>query len=150
MAVGQIGRAFVEKSPEPRELPSTFPVTSANSQNQPDTGQRVAAGGTEFCPWTRQRETKMTPKAPTKSLRSISRRKDLREYTYLGCPITKNRSPWCFRMCKPNAAGIGFCGRVAPHSFKSRIQQGIEDFKKSRSETSTLLRNQEPTHDKDI
>lgn len=73
-----------------------------------------------------------------------SNRKDLKNYTYLGCPMTKNRSPWCFRMCRPNADGTGYCGRVAPHSFKSRIQQGIEDFKKNRDEPSRLLRHQEP------
>jgi uncharacterized protein (TIGR00369 family) len=54
----------------------------------------------------------------------------LKQYTYLGCPLTRNRSPWCFRLCIPDAEGHGECGRVAPHGFKSRIQQGIEDFQK--------------------
>ena len=52
--------------------------------------------------------------------------KGLKEYTYLGCPLTRNRTPWCFRLCIPDQAGQGECGRIAPHSFKSRIQMGIE------------------------
>jgi hypothetical protein len=75
--------------------------------------------------------------------------KGLKEYTYLGCPMTNNRSPWCFRMCRPNADGTGLCGRVAPHGFKSRIQQGIEDFKKRQAGSSSLLRYQEPTRGED-
>jgi hypothetical protein len=47
--------------------------------------------------------------------------------------MTKNRSPWCFRMCEPDADGAGSCGRLAPHGFKSRIQLGIEDFKKRQA-----------------
>ena len=73
----------------------------------------------------------------------VKTRKSLKEFTYLGCPMTNNRSPWCFRMCRPNADGTGLCGRVAPHGFKSRIQQGIEDFKKRQADSSTLLRYQE-------
>ena len=55
----------------------------------------------------------------------------LKQYTYLGCPLTNNRSPWCFRLCEPDAKGLGRCGRVAPHGIKSRIQLGIDDYKKS-------------------
>ncbi len=91
----------------------------------------------------------MTSKNPSRGLKRISVRKDFKAYTYLGCPMTKNRSPWCFRMCKPDAAGAGLCGRPAPHAFKSRIQQGIEDFKKKQAESSTLLRHQEPARDSD-
>jgi hypothetical protein len=50
-------------------------------------------------------------------------------YTFLGCPMTKNRSPWCFRLCAPDAASIGRCGRIAPHALRSRIQIGIDEFK---------------------
>jgi uncharacterized protein (TIGR00369 family) len=32
-------------------------------------------------------------------------------------------------LCTPEADGSGKCGRVAPHSFKSRIQRGIADHK---------------------
>lgn len=55
--------------------------------------------------------------------------KELPQYTYLGCPMTKNRSPWCFRMCIPDNKGVGNCGRYAPHFIKSRIQLAIEAYK---------------------
>ncbi|HOP08357.1 MAG TPA: hypothetical protein PLF13_13845 [candidate division Zixibacteria bacterium] len=61
--------------------------------------------------------------------------------------MTKNRSPWCFRMCTPKADGTGLCGRVAPHGFKSRIQQGIEDFKKRQAVSSSPFQSQESTGD---
>jgi len=75
----------------------------------------------------------MAMKAPRKIRKRIRTRKDLRKYTYLGCPLTRNRSPWCFRLCRPDADGTGLCGRVAPHGFKSRIQKSIDDFKKQQS-----------------
>jgi len=91
----------------------------------------------------------MAIKTSLKVCKRVKIRKNLKEYTYRGCPLTKNWTPWCFRMCKPNADGTGFCGRVAPHGFKSRIQQGIEDFKKKQADSSTLLRYQEPTCNKE-
>ena len=91
----------------------------------------------------------MALKASPKGYKRVNIRKALKEHTYLGCPITKNRSPWCFRMCTPNADGSGFCGRVAPHGFKSRIQQGIEDFKKRQANSATLPLSQEPTCSED-
>lgn len=60
-------------------------------------------------------------------------RKGLKEYTYLGCPLTNNNTAWCFRICQPDAQGNGRCGRLAPHSMKSYIQQGIIDFKKKKA-----------------
>lgn len=62
----------------------------------------------------------------------LKTRKGLKDYTYLGCPLTKNASAWCFRLCRPDAAGRGQCGRIAPHSVKSQIQLGIERHKKTR------------------
>ncbi len=91
----------------------------------------------------------MALKTPRKVYKRVRIRKGLKKYTYLGCPLTKNRSPWCFRMCQLNADGTGLCGRVAPHGFKSRIQQGIEDYKKKQADSSTLPRNQEPSSNKD-
>jgi hypothetical protein len=41
-----------------------------------------------------------------------------------GCPRTKNRSNWCYRMCVPHD-GVGQCGRVAPHAVMGRTQQAI-------------------------
>ena len=91
----------------------------------------------------------MALNAPPKGYKIVSIRKGLKEYCYLGCPLTNNRTPWCFRMCTPNTNGTGFCGRVAPHGFKSRIQQGIEDFKKKQAESSTQPPSQEQTSVKD-
>lgn len=56
----------------------------------------------------------------------IRTKKGIKEYSYLGCPLTRNSSAWCFRMCKPDAEGHGHCGRLAPHALKSRIQSAIE------------------------
>jgi acyl-coenzyme A thioesterase PaaI-like protein len=58
--------------------------------------------------------------------RTVRTNRGLKEYTYLGCPLTRNRTPWCFRLCNPDTDGHGECGRIAPHSFKSKIQLGIE------------------------
>lgn len=54
----------------------------------------------------------------------------IKDYTYLGCPLTSNQSAWCFRLCRPDTEGHGRCGRLAPHGMKSRIQQGIEDYQR--------------------
>ena len=62
--------------------------------------------------------------------RQIKPKKGLKEYTYLGCPLTNNRTPWCFRLCIPDTCGIGHCGRIAPHSLTSRIQQSIINYEK--------------------
>ena len=64
--------------------------------------------------------------------KTVRTKKGLKKYTYLGCPLTRNRSPWCFRLCVPDGEGHGQCGRVAPHSFKSRIQLGIERHKQEK------------------
>ena len=61
------------------------------------------------------------------------RLKKIPDYTFLGCPLTKNRTPWCFAICVPEH-GTGRCGRPAPHAIKSRIQIGIENYKASLSE----------------
>jgi acyl-coenzyme A thioesterase PaaI-like protein len=66
--------------------------------------------------------------------RTVRTSHGIREYTYLGCPLTRNRSPWCFRLCMPDGEGHGECGRVAPHGFKSRIQLGIEAHKEKQLE----------------
>ncbi len=63
---------------------------------------------------------------PKKTKRTIRTRKGIREYTHLGCPLTKNRSAWCFRLCVPGADGNGPCGRLAPHGLTGRTQHAIE------------------------
>jgi hypothetical protein len=54
------------------------------------------------------------------------------QYTYRGCPLTNNRSAWCFRLCAPDAEGQGRCGRIAPHSLKGRTQLAIAAENKKR------------------
>ena len=53
-----------------------------------------------------------------------------RDYACLGCPLTRNRTSWCFRLCTPDAEGHGRCGRVAPHGLKGRTQLSIERHSK--------------------
>jgi hypothetical protein len=59
-----------------------------------------------------------------------SKKRGMLTNNFLGCPLTNNRSLWCFRICTPNASGNGFCGRVAPHGLKSKIQICIENYNK--------------------
>ena len=60
--------------------------------------------------------------------------KGLKEYTYLGCAITRNKTAWCYRICIPDEYGNGHCGRLAPHSLKSYIQIAIEKHKQKKSQ----------------
>jgi hypothetical protein len=140
---------FDEKLADRREHLSVFLVISNNSRRHSDTRQLSARRPSRFCPWIGKQEIKMAPKARPQVYKRVKIRKGLREYTYLGCPMTKNRSPWCFRMCKPKADGTGFCGRVAPHGFKSRIQQGIEEFNRRRDIISPVVRYQKPVRNED-
>ena len=64
----------------------------------------------------------------------IKNTKGLKEYTYLGCTITRNKTAWCYRICIPDEKGIGQCGRIAPHSLKSYIQIAIEKHKQKTSQ----------------
>jgi hypothetical protein len=69
----------------------------------------------------------MTAKAKKRRVKTGA---GLKEYTYLGCPLTRNRSAWCFRLCAPDLEGRGQCGRVAPHALTGRIQAGIQEYNK--------------------
>ena len=64
-------------------------------------------------------------------LKKVKSEKSLKDYTYLGCPLTKNRSAWCFHLCTPGTEGNGDCGRLAPHGIRSRIQISIDEYKKN-------------------
>jgi hypothetical protein len=55
-------------------------------------------------------------------------RKNLTTRKEWGCPLTKNRSNWCYKMCVPKD-GTGQCGRVAPHGILSRTQAAILAYK---------------------
>ncbi len=72
----------------------------------------------------------MTNAGSKRTIRTIRTRRSIKKYTYLGCPMTRNRSAWCFRLCPPDAHGHGRCGRVAPHSLKGRTQLAIEAYNK--------------------
>jgi len=39
-------------------------------------------------------------------------------------------------MCLPDESGHGFCGRVAPHGIRSRIQMAIDKHKQEVAKTS--------------
>ncbi len=69
-----------------------------------------------------------------KEKKLIRTKKGRREYSYLGCPLTRNRTAWCFRMCTPDHEGHGRCGRIAPHSLKSAIQTAIESHNQKQIE----------------
>jgi len=68
-----------------------------------------------------------------KIINTVIRKRSLPNYTYLGCSMTKNRSPWCFRLCQPSSNGFGKCGRPAPHFYLGRIQLGIIEFEKQKN-----------------
>jgi hypothetical protein len=44
-----------------------------------------------------------------------------------GCPLTKSRTNWCYRMCVP-VNGLGVCGRIAPHTLRGRTDLAIEKY----------------------
>ncbi len=60
-----------------------------------------------------------------KQIKKIRTHRGIREHARLGCPLTRNRSPWCFRICDPAPDGTGECGRVAPHALMSSTQIAI-------------------------
>ena len=41
-----------------------------------------------------------------------------------GCPLTKNRTPWCFNLCVPHD-GRGECGRLQPYALVGRTDGAI-------------------------
>lgn len=62
-----------------------------------------------------------------KTVRMVRTKRGVRGNTRVGCPLTKNRTAWCYRMCDPSADGRGQCGRLAPHGLTSRTQRAIAD-----------------------
>lgn len=71
----------------------------------------------------------MTPEKKT-----VRTNRGLKEYTYLGCPLTRNRSAWCFRLCAPDPEGHGNCGRVAPHGLRGNIRDSMEQYNEKQLE----------------
>lgn len=64
--------------------------------------------------------------------RTVRTSRGIKEYTYLGCPLTRNRSAWCYRICPPDLEGKGRCGRIAPHSLMSSTQMAILKYKRKQ------------------
>ena len=83
-------------------------------------------------------------RAMEKEKKQLRTRRGLREYSYLGCPLTRNRTAWCFRLCTPDAEGHGRCGRIAPHSLKSYLQTAIE--KHNRKQVEQRMRGLEQAY----
>ncbi len=50
-----------------------------------------------------------------------------------GCPLTRNRSSWCFALCDP-FMGEGECGRHAYHAYMGRTAQAILDHKQRKED----------------
>ena len=48
-----------------------------------------------------------------------------------GCVMTHDHTRWCFGICKPKK-GVGQCGRLYPHTLKSRRQRAIAEWQKQR------------------
>lgn len=65
-----------------------------------------------------------------KKIKTIRIRRGTKGYTHLGCPMTRSQSVKCLRFCLPDEQGVGPCGRVAPHSLMSRIQEAILNHKR--------------------
>jgi hypothetical protein len=72
------------------------------------------------------------PDKPGKTIRTVRTKKGVREYYWVGCPLTKNRAAWCFRLCDPDAEGKGQCGRLAPHGLRSRTQRAIAEHNRQK------------------
>jgi len=66
----------------------------------------------------------MSDRIVLKNVERIPTEKFHREW---GCPLTKNRTPWCFGMCEP-VDGHGICGRIAPHSLVGRTDGAIARY----------------------
>ncbi len=79
---------------------------------------------------SRVNQTTHTGTRMDRQRRRIRTRRGFRDYTYLGCPLTRNKSPWCFRFCEPDVGGLGRCGRVAPHGLQGETARSIERHNK--------------------
>jgi len=62
--------------------------------------------------------------------KTVRTKKGVKPYTFLGCPLTRNRSAWCHRLCAPDKDGHGRCGRIAPHGLRGRTDLAIFRHKK--------------------
>ena len=61
--------------------------------------------------------------------------------TLWGCPLTKNRTNWCYAMCAPED-GMGYCGRPAGHAELSKTQKAILNYNLRTVEVNRLKSKQ--------
>ena len=54
-----------------------------------------------------------------------------------GCPLTKNRTPWCFNICTP-VDGMGECGRLQPYHLVGRTDGAILRYR-ARQELKAVV-----------
>ncbi len=59
------------------------------------------------------------------------RKRPVKEYTVLRCPMVGNQASWCRQLCTPTQ-GKGLCGRTATHYMKDKFQIAIARHKKNR------------------
>jgi hypothetical protein len=52
------------------------------------------------------------------------RKKRLRTYNTIRCPLAGHQVGWCRGLCTP-IDDVGLCGRIAPHSLQGRTQRAI-------------------------
>ena len=55
------------------------------------------------------------------------KKKKLPPYTYLGCSVTKDQTPWCRSVCQP-IDGKGQCGRDFPGHMEGRLQEAVRNY----------------------
>ena len=56
-----------------------------------------------------------------------AKRRGIRRYTVIRCPLNGHQAGWCRGLCKPIGTR-GLCGRVAPHSLQGRTQLAIAAY----------------------
>ena len=61
------------------------------------------------------------------------RKKRLRAYNTIRCPLAGHQAGWCRGLCTP-IDEQGLCGRLAPHSLRGRHQQAIANYEARRAD----------------
>lgn len=63
------------------------------------------------------------------------RKRAVKQYTVLRCPMVGHQASWCRHLCKPTN-GKGVCGRPATHYMKDRYQIAIARSRKRRQQSA--------------
>jgi hypothetical protein len=64
------------------------------------------------------------------------KRRGLRAYTVVRCPMAGHQVGWCRGLCEP-VDDRGLCGRVAGHSLQGRTQRAIA-IQRARRQAATM------------